>query len=194
MAIRRDSGERKLVHLLFIGEAPGEMEDILGLPFTGYAGRILDMLIEYVQHPFSYVITNTVGCRPMDLITLGEVNKEDYVDDPSLSEAKSRARGEAAVSGQYDLDYIIENQNREPTPPEMAACSPHIDELILTEKFTGVVYLGKVARSYKTRLPSIELFHPAYIGRMEYKLLPILRQSRILDKFVEKLHNSLESK
>ncbi|WP_460230511.1 hypothetical protein, partial [Bacillus cereus] len=88
----------------------------------------------------------------------------------------------------------IENQNREPTPPEMAACSPHIDELILTEKFTGVVYLGKVARGYKTRLPSIELFHPAYIGRMEYKLLPILRQSRILDKFVEKLHNSQKNK
>ena len=189
MAIRRDSGERKLIHLLFIGEAPGEMEDILGLPFTGYAGRILDMLIEYVQHPFSYVITNTVGCRPMDLITLGEVNKEDYVDDKL-----EKKEVQAAVSGQYDLDYIIENQNREPTPPEMAACSPHIDELILIEKFTGVVYLGKVARSYKTRLPSIELFHPAYIGRMEYKLLPILRQSRILDKFVEKLHNSQESK
>ena len=182
MAIRRDSGERKLIHLLFIGEAPGEMEDILGLPFTGYAGRILDMLIEYVQHPFSYVITNTVGCRPMDLITLGEVSKDDLA--PFLNKDEVREKE----------DYIIENQNREPTPPEMAACSPHIDELILIEKFTGVVYLGKVARSYKTRLPSIELFHPAYIGRMEYKLLPILRQSRILDKFVEKLHNSQENK
>ena len=182
MAIRRDSGERKLVHLLFIGEAPGEMEDILGLPFTGYAGRILDMLIEYVQHPFSYVITNTVGCRPMDLITLGEVSKDDLA--PFLNKDEVREKE----------DYIIENQNREPTPPEMAACSPHIDELILTESFSGVVYLGKVACTYKTRLPKIELYHPAYIGRMQFKLLTILRQSRILDKFVEKLHNSQENK
>jgi len=159
------------------------MEDILGLPFTGYAGRILDMMLEYTTHPFSYVITNTVCCRPMDLISLGETSKEDYVDDKI--EQKDI---QAALTGEYDTDYIIENQNREPTPPEIAACKPHIDELVATESFSGVVHLGKVARSYQTRLPSIELFHPAYIGRMEFKLLTILRQSRILDKFVERLH------
>jgi len=156
------------------------MEDILGIPFTGYSGRILDMLIEYVQHPFSYVITNTVGCRPMDLITLGEVNKEEL--GPLNEDEKEK------VLGTYDLDYTIENQNREPHPPEIAACSPHIDELIATENFNGVVYLGKVACTYKTRLPKIELYHPAYIRRMQFKLLTILRQSRILDKFVERLH------
>jgi uracil-DNA glycosylase len=119
----------------------------------------------------------------MDLITLGEVNKEEHIED-----VIEKVNIQTTVKGQHPLDYTIENQNREPLPPEIAACSPHIDELILTESFSGVVYLGKVARTYKTRLPSIELYHPAYIGRMQFKLLTILRQSRILDKFVEKLH------
>lgn len=56
--------------VLFIGEAPGEVEDALGLPFVGPAGRILESLIcdwqasrKYRYKP-TYAVTNIVLCRP----------------------------------------------------------------------------------------------------------------------------------
>ena len=53
--------------VLFLGEAPGESEDLLGYAFVGKAGKILDKIIYaafYNEPEYSYFITNTVGCRP----------------------------------------------------------------------------------------------------------------------------------
>ena len=55
--------------LLFIGEAPGDSENIVGKPFVGPAGRLLDYMIEKVLKRFPeekmrVAITNLVGCIP----------------------------------------------------------------------------------------------------------------------------------
>lgn len=54
--------------VLFVGEAPGEVEDALGKPFIGPAGKILTKIIENVtsrlKKPFTYAITNVVACKP----------------------------------------------------------------------------------------------------------------------------------
>jgi uracil-DNA glycosylase family 4 len=86
-----------------------------------------------------------------------------------------------------DEDYELYDWNREPTKAEIAACKPHIDEIVEAEKPKGIIYLGKVAESYKTKLPKISLLHPAAIARLEYKLLPTLRQARKITNFVDKL-------
>jgi uracil-DNA glycosylase family 4 len=56
------------VDVLFVGEAPGDVEDTRGLPFVGPAGGVLDKIIDAVSHklrkPFTYAITNIVACRP----------------------------------------------------------------------------------------------------------------------------------
>jgi DNA polymerase len=51
--------------LMFIGEAPGEVEDQLARPFVGPAGKKLDEILAAVgiQREEVY-ITNTVKCRP----------------------------------------------------------------------------------------------------------------------------------
>jgi uracil-DNA glycosylase family 4 len=55
--------------LLIIGEAPGKVEDIRGLPFEGRSGNLLDLLMRDASFevrmpiPSSY-ITNILGCRP----------------------------------------------------------------------------------------------------------------------------------
>lgn len=51
--------------LLFIGEGPGEDEDIQGRPFVGKAGQLLDKMIAAMQfsRPEVY-IANIVKCRP----------------------------------------------------------------------------------------------------------------------------------
>jgi DNA polymerase len=51
--------------LLFVGEGPGEQEDLTGEPFVGRAGRLLTSLIEDIglSRPEVY-IANVVKCRP----------------------------------------------------------------------------------------------------------------------------------
>jgi uracil-DNA glycosylase len=51
--------------LLFVGEAPGEEEDMKGRPFVGRAGKLLDQMIESIGLQRSEVyICNVLKCRP----------------------------------------------------------------------------------------------------------------------------------
>lgn len=55
----------KKARLVFIGEAPGEDEDLQGRPFVGRAGKLLDQLIERTGLKRSDVyICNVLKCRP----------------------------------------------------------------------------------------------------------------------------------
>jgi len=52
-------------NLVFIGEAPGEDEDLSGRPFVGRAGQLLDKIFESVGlHRDMVYITNIVKFRP----------------------------------------------------------------------------------------------------------------------------------
>ncbi len=51
--------------LMFVGEAPGEKEDLSGIPFVGAAGRLLDKYLFAVDIPRESVyIANILKCRP----------------------------------------------------------------------------------------------------------------------------------
>lgn len=51
--------------LLFIGEGPGETEDLTGQPFVGRSGKLLDKFIEAIGYDRESVfIANMVKCRP----------------------------------------------------------------------------------------------------------------------------------
>ena len=51
--------------LMFVGEGPGEQEDLTGEPFVGRAGRLLTGLIEGIGlDRDSVYIANVVKCRP----------------------------------------------------------------------------------------------------------------------------------
>lgn len=69
-------GRRKVVlcrgvipaEVLLIGEAPGESEDMIGVPFIGPAGKLLDRLIkraeEQARGTWTKCWTNLVACFP----------------------------------------------------------------------------------------------------------------------------------
>lgn len=58
-----DGNER--AKLMFVGEAPGENEDLQGRPFVGRAGQLLEKMIEAMGLSRSDVyIANVVKCRP----------------------------------------------------------------------------------------------------------------------------------
>jgi DNA polymerase len=52
--------------LMFVGEAPGEQEDLQGLPFVGRSGQLLDRLVleEMGLTRQDFYIANTLKCRP----------------------------------------------------------------------------------------------------------------------------------
>lgn len=51
--------------LLFVGEAPGEQEDLSGIPFVGRAGQLLDKFLYAVDIERKDVyIANILKCRP----------------------------------------------------------------------------------------------------------------------------------
>ena len=51
--------------LMFVGEAPGQQEDLQGLPFVGRAGKLLDQLIEEIGLARGDVfVANVIKCRP----------------------------------------------------------------------------------------------------------------------------------
>lgn len=53
------------VPVMFVGEAPGEQEDIQGRPFVGAAGKLLTELLASIELRRDDVyITNIVKCRP----------------------------------------------------------------------------------------------------------------------------------
>ena len=52
--------------VLFIGEGPGENEDLQGEPFVGRAGKLLDDMLELIDldRKTNVYIANIVKCRP----------------------------------------------------------------------------------------------------------------------------------
>jgi DNA polymerase len=54
--------------LLFIGEAPGKSEDLLGEAFAGPAGKVLNYLMEDagILDNNTWYILNSCACRPCD--------------------------------------------------------------------------------------------------------------------------------
>ena len=51
--------------VLFIGEGPGEQEDLQGEPFVGPAGQFLDVMLSVIDlHRSNVYIANIVKCRP----------------------------------------------------------------------------------------------------------------------------------
>ena len=58
----KGSGTAKI---LFVGEAPGEQEDLSGTPFVGRAGKLLDALLDEAGIPREEIyIANILKCRP----------------------------------------------------------------------------------------------------------------------------------
>lgn len=64
---------RPEARVMCVGEAPGREEDLVGKPFVGRAGQVLDRMLAYIQLSEETVyITNVVKCRPPDNRTPSE--------------------------------------------------------------------------------------------------------------------------
>jgi len=130
--------------VLFIGDAPGKSEDVIGVPFVGPAGKLLDYIIEQSQEAevrYEFAITNIVSCIPLD--------DTNHVQEPTKESIKScRERLEEIVKLVYP-------------------------ELIVTVGATATRTVKKYKNDwdkwsiYKDNpLETVEIVHPAAILRM----------------------------
>jgi uracil-DNA glycosylase family 4 len=145
--------------ILFIGEAPGKSEDIIGEPFIGASGKLLDLLLDEARklalvndnvetRSISYYVTNTILCRPTD---------------------------------------VIGGDNRQPLPLEVAACAQNIMNIYKCVEPKIVVFVGKVAQKYYHREFTVNaaIMHPAFILRQGGQSSPLfLQTARILSNIL----------
>ena len=63
--------------LMFIGEAPGEQEDLTGVPFVGKSGQLFDKILEAVDITREEIfIGNVIKCRPPKNRNPSEIEKQ----------------------------------------------------------------------------------------------------------------------
>jgi uracil-DNA glycosylase family 4 len=125
--------------LMFVGEAPGEDEDLQGIPFVGKAGQLLTKMIEAMGLRREDVyICNTVKCRPPN-------NRNPEPDElsacePFLKGQLGAVKPEVIVTlGKFAAQALL----REETP------------------------ISRMRGQWKTYegIPLMPTFHPAYLLR-----------------------------
>ncbi|MDA4129419.1 MAG: uracil-DNA glycosylase [Thaumarchaeota archaeon] len=127
--------------VVFVGEGPGKKEDLVGKPFVGRAGKLLDELLANAGLKRDEVyITNIVKCRP----------------------PKNRKPKPEEV--QTCTSLYLEKQLQILKPK--LVCTLGATAL---EYFTGETKMGenhgKVQRGKKTEIPVLPTYHPAFIFR-----------------------------
>lgn len=133
--------------LMVVGEGPGETEDLLGRPFVGRAGELLDKMLAAIGLPREDVyICNTVKCRP----TLNEGGK-----------LRNRAPNPAEMA---NCRPYLDEQIATLQPAVILAVGSPAAKSFLGNDFSitrgrGAWYVGPAG------IPLMVTFHPAYVLR-----------------------------
>lgn len=97
--------------ICFVGEAPGEEEDVLGLPFVGRSGQLLDKVLTELDLDVAndIYVCNIVKCRPPGNRKPSDEEIDfciDYLDEQLalVSPKVIVALGNTAVSGLLPID------------------------------------------------------------------------------------------
>jgi uracil-DNA glycosylase family 4 len=149
--------------ILLLGEGPGASEDVLGKPFVGPAGQLLDEVIRRACRGLNweprFAFTNLVCCIPLD-------DEGDKTAEPE---------DECVLACQPRLKEFIEIAN-----PRLIVCVGK-----LAEDWTSPGY--KYAVKFASHIHRIRIDHPAYLLRLNVAQKGLKIQTNIVD-----LRNALE--
>jgi uracil-DNA glycosylase len=125
--------------IMFIGEAPGQDEDLQGLPFVGRAGKLLDkMLFALKVKREDVYIANVLKCRPPN-------NR-----DPLSTEVE---KCEPYLKKQIDI-----------IKPKIIVALGRISAQVLLKRSDSLTQLRKDNHVYE-KIPFIVTYHPAALLR-----------------------------
>lgn len=127
----------------FVGEAPGMSEDVLGKPFVGPAGKLMDRIIRDSLPPDTrHALMNLVGCVPLAIDGKGKATEptpnEILTCQPRIFELLQLAR------------------------PRLVVC---VGGLASKHTFPKKVGKTKLADREWFQTPSVSVVHPAAILR-----------------------------
>lgn len=138
--------------ILFVGEAPGISEDVLGAPFVGPAGYLLNGIIrEVVPTDMDYALCNLLGCIP-----LSDEGGKREPDDASIKACSPKI-----------VDFI------DIAKPELIVCVGKVSEHWLNPQMMGSVKISK-------EIPRISVVHPAAILRAVAAHQGLMRRQAII--------------
>ena len=136
--------------VLFIGEAPGESEDVLGKPFVGPAGKLLDEIIDRASFESGAWEEKDVG--------------DAHVGQPTLHMAWTNIVG--CIPRNEDGDKAME-----PSKKQIEKCRPRLREIVKIAKPKLIVFVGKLSDKYGPvalkgiKARTTKIIHPAAIIR-----------------------------
>lgn len=115
--------------VLFVGEAPGESEDVFGKPFYGPAGNLLERMLsdagwnvaDHDIEPVRRAFTNLIGCLPQEEDTERE-----------------------GLGSKWKL--------REPTKEEIKACAPRLREIVEITRPRVILLVGRLAENWVPKI------------------------------------------
>ena len=111
--------------VVFIGEGPGQQEDLRGEPFVGPAGQLLDGMLSIIDlGRHNCYICNIVKCRP-----LADINEK------GLSDVIGKTRG-LAPALKATIDYMARTVER---PEEQIMLLSHSDRPERAEELRALV-------------------------------------------------------
>jgi uracil-DNA glycosylase family 4 len=120
--------------VLFIGEAPGQSEDTLGVPFVGPAGKLLEEIIEQGvdTKTMRYALCNVVGCIPLEKKRTSTMHTPDMADVekcmPRLIEFMNLCRPKLIVCvGATAKDVMAQGYLHSPKLPRSVKKMTHIN-------------------------------------------------------------------
>ena len=139
--------------LMFVGEGPGEQEDVQGLPFVGRSGQLLTQLVEGIGLSRDEVyIANVVKCRP-------PANRDPQADEI------------AACSPWLDRQLAL-------IRPRVVVTLGNFATKLLLDTSTGITRLRGTEHAYRRAgldAVLIPTYHPAAVLRSGGKALAEVR-------------------
>jgi DNA polymerase len=154
--------------LLFCGEAPGPSEDVIGRPFVGPAGLLLDKIIsDAVRGRVSYCITNLVACIPRD------DRKTKFAEPSKESIAACQPRLIQLIRVCRPKAIVLVGRLAEHMAPAQADISLHKN--ISKPNFGSVPWL-RLGQS----IDYLSIIHPAAILRMDVSQRGLAMQRSVL--------------
>lgn len=174
--------------VLFIGEAPGDSENVLGQPFIGPAGKLLDEIIREAGPDCRCQRDDSIDQRRIGSI-LGSASAM------CLSCGKEQLKDPLRLCFTNLVACFPREEKRAGTnePPDEAikACAPRLRELVEITQPRLIVTVGKLSDKWAPQATSREvqwasILHPAAILRA-----PIAQRSLMIRRTVLQLTKAL---
>lgn len=179
--------------VLFVGEAPGKSEDVLGKPFVGPAGQLLDRIV-------ADAIDGISVCSICDLPEELQDSEWSCRNGHGLETEGTGREVRTAFTNLVGCVPLDGDGKKTEAPDDdcVAACSPRLREIVEICRPKLVVRVGKLATDFLTQgykhsvkmpkgLEMIDVVHPAAVLRA-----PTAQQGLMIRRVVVTIRKAVE--